>query len=164
VNAALVILLAVFAALALLALIVALLARRRRLPYRKQDCLLTPAERSFWAVLSRIVDGSYHVAWKVRIADVLSVPDGTRDRQRHLNRIFGKHLDFVLCDPQSTAPLLAIELDDSSHEESERRRRDAFVDAALRDAGLPLLRVPARRSYAAGEIAALIRERIGQTR
>jgi hypothetical protein len=160
-STALIVVLAAVAALVLIAVVVAL-AWPRRLPYRKSDHLLTPAERSFWGVLRRAMDGRYHVTWKVRVADVLWLPDDTRDRQGHLNRILAKHLDFVLCDPSSTAPLLAIELDDSSHERPERRRRDDFIDAALRDAGLPLLRVPVRRSYAVEEIAELIRERIEQ--
>jgi hypothetical protein len=162
VSATLLIVSAIVVALVLVAVVTVLLARGRRLPYRKSDHLLTAAERGFWGVLSQVVDGGYHVAWKVRMADLLWVPDGTGDRQRHLNRILAKHIDFVLCDPRSSEPVVAIELDDSSHEASDRRRRDAFVDAALRDAGLPLLRVPVRRSYVAGEIAALIRERVGQ--
>jgi hypothetical protein len=160
-STALVVVIAVLATVVLLVVVAVLLARGRRLPYRKCDHLLTAAERSFWGVLSDVVDGSYHVAWKVRMADLVWVPAGTRDRQRHLNRVLAKHLDFVLCDPRSTEPVLAIELDDSSHQESDRRRRDAFVDAALRAAALPLLRVPARRSYVAREIDGLIRSRIG---
>lgn len=161
-STALAVVIAVAAALILVVIVAALLARRRRLPYRKSDHLLTAAERGFWGVLNEVVDGRYHVAWKVRMADLLSLPAGTPDRQRHLNRVLAKHLDFVLCDPRSTEPLLAIELDDSSHEKTDRRRRDAFVDAALRDAGLPLLRIPVRRSYAAREIDELIRSRMRQ--
>jgi very-short-patch-repair endonuclease len=107
------------------------------------------------------VGGRYHIAWKVRMADVLWVPGGTSNRQRHLNRIFAKHLDFVLCHPETSAPVLAIELDDSSHRESRRRERDSFVDAALDAADLPLLRIPVRRSYDPRELADLIALQFG---
>src|SRR3972149_8571462 len=149
------------AVLAIIVLAWLLVGRRPRLPYRKRDYLLTAAERSFHGVLRQVVEDSHHIAWKVRMADLIFIPAGTSDRQRHLNRILSKHLDFVLCDSESSAPLLAIELDDSSHRESRRRQRDSFVDAALSAAGLPLLRVPARRSYVPRELAELIRGQLG---
>jgi len=164
VNTTLVVVIAAATALIVVAIVAALLTRDRQLPYKRRDYLLTPAERSFWGVLSQVVNGTYHVAWKVRMADLVWVASGTRNRQRHLNRIIAKHLDFVLCDPDSSAPVLAIELDDSSHQEGNRRRRDAFVDAALRDAGLPLLRIPVKRSYVAREIAQLIDAQLGSAK
>src|SRR3990170_209703 len=157
----LLILVAVLAALIILALLRVLVARRPGLPYRTRDHLLTAAERSFYGVLLQVIDKRYHVAWKVRIADVLWIPGSTTNRQRHWNRILAKHLDFVLCHPESSAPILAIELDDSSHRDGKRRQRDSFVDAALDAAELPLLRVPARRSYSPQELAELIRLQLG---
>ena len=154
---ALLILVSVLAALIILALLRTLVARRRGLPYRRRNHLLTSGERSFYGVLMQVVEGRYHVAWKVRMADVLLIPVGTSDRQRHLNRILAKHLDLVLCHPESSAPILAIELDDSSHREGKRMKRDSFVDAALDAAKLPLLRVSVRRSYSPQELADLIR-------
>ena len=95
---------------------------------------------------------------KVRLLDVLWVPKTIRDRQSHLNRVMSKHVDFVLCDRRTVAPVLVIELDDSSHEIPNRAERDAFVDAALRSTGLAVLRVPVRRSYVASELAELLRK------
>jgi len=45
-----------------------------------------------------------------------------------------------------------IELDDSSHGEAGRQRRDKFVDAAISSAGVPLVRIPAQRAYAPAEV------------
>lgn len=67
--------------------------------------------------------------------------------QRAFNRISAKHLDFILCDPQSCAVKLAIELDDASHDSAKRQARDTFLDAACQSAGLPLLRIRAARGY-----------------
>ncbi|HWI60803.1 MAG TPA: DUF2726 domain-containing protein, partial [Symbiobacteriaceae bacterium] len=44
-------------------------------------------------------------------------------------------------------PLLAIELDDSSHMRPDRQQRDEWLDRAVMAAGLPLLRVRARGDY-----------------
>ncbi len=150
-----------------LALLVALLALvfwfgRRLLaegpmPYEKRPSLLTPAELQFFAVLREVTDGLTIVAM-VRLADVIQVPSGTLKRQGWQNRIQAKHLDFVLVDPATFEPRLAIELDDSSHRRADRAARDAFVDAALADAGLPLLRVNVARRYNAEELRKRIDE------
>ena len=42
-----------------------------------------------------------------------------------------KHLDFVICN-KDLAPVVAIELDDASHDAEDREERDDFVDAVLR--------------------------------
>lgn len=58
-------------------------------------------------------------------------------------------MDFVLCHPQTVAPALVIELDDASHQLPERQERDIFLNEVLRVAGIPLLRVPVRKSFSA---------------
>jgi very-short-patch-repair endonuclease len=78
----------------------------------------------------------------------------------HQNKINQKHVDFVLCDPNSFTPLLVIDLDDSSHMRKDRQGRDAFVDAALDAAGLPILHVSAQHAYAPAEVRALITDRL----
>ncbi|HEU4760082.1 MAG TPA: DUF2726 domain-containing protein [Dehalococcoidia bacterium] len=154
----------VAAAVLIIAVVVWLAVRARRLPYRRVDSLLTAAERSFYGVLVSVVDRDVAVFPKVRLADLLWLPRDARDRRAHLNRVVSKHVDFVLCERRTLAPVLVIELDDSSHRARERRRRDAFVDQALRAAGLPLLRVPVRRSYPPHELADLIRLSLARRR
>jgi len=127
-----------------------------RWPYHKTDRLLTPAERSFFGVLGQAIDSDLYIFAKVRLSDLLWLPPGSRDRQSYLNRIQSKHVDFVLCDSATTEPRLLIELDDSSHQKARRRSRDAFLDEAVRRAGLPILRVPVKRSYVPGELRQLI--------
>lgn len=127
------------------------------LPYKKKDFLLTKAERSFYEVLCLAVknlDVSLFV--KVRLADLLYLPKGTDNRQSHVNRITSKHVDFVICSLPSLSPVIAIELDDSSHQQPNRVIRDEFLEKALSDAGLPLIRVPAKESYNVQELAAKI--------
>jgi len=127
-----------------------------QLPYRRRDYLLSKAERSFHGVLGQAVGDDFLVFSKIRLADLLWIPGGTENRQSHMNRIQSKHIDFVLCSCDVVRPLLAIELDDASHQKARRRSRDAFVEQALEAAGLPLLRVPAKRSYHVNELRATI--------
>ena len=71
-----------------------------------------------------------------------------------------QRLDFVLCTRDKLSPVLVIELDDASHEEESRRDRDTFVDAALTSDGLPILHIPAQRSYVPADLAAAIQRKI----
>ena len=132
--------------------------RAEHLPYQRKDYLLSKAERSFFGVLQKAVADRYLVFAKVRLADLVFIPRGTEKRQSFFNRIQSKHLDFVLCDHDAVRPLLAIELDDSSHQRADRKQRDQFVDSALAAAGLPIRHVPARSSYNVEELAGLIRQ------
>ena len=136
-------------------------AETAEFPYQREDSLLTEAERSFFGVLQQVAGAQFLIFAKVRLADLVSVRRGAKSWQSHFSRIKSKHIDFVLCDPQAVRPILAIELDDSSHGRSDRRARDDFVDAALAAAGLPLLRVVASSQYNAGELAREIQDKIG---
>ena len=96
----------------------------------------------------------------VRLADLVYIERGTEKRQSYFNRIQSKHIDFVLCDRNDIKPILAIELDDSSHRRADRIARDEFVDNALAQAGLPLLRVPVRANYDPAELRNQIQDAI----
>jgi hypothetical protein len=50
-------------------------------------------------------------------------------------------------------PLVSIELDDKSHERTDRRSRDKYVDQVFAAAQLPLLHVPAKRAYDTVQLA-----------
>lgn len=134
------------------------------LPYERREALLTPAERSFLGVLEQAIGTRARVFAQVRLADVLTVAPGkSRTRLGALNRISAKHLDFVLCHPQSLAILGALELDDTSHRRRDRQRRDTFVDQACQAAGLPLVRVPARATYTVQDVRNLLAEMLAGT-
>lgn len=122
-----------------------------RLPYSRKNYFFSAAERSFYEVLKRLLPADFTVFAKVRLADLVYVSKGTGSRQSHFNRINRKHIDFVLCN-RDLAPLVAIELDDASHDEDEREERDEFVDAVLAAAALPIVHIRARRGYALDDI------------
>jgi hypothetical protein len=129
-------------------------------PYSRKAALFSPAERSFLGVLEQAVGSHYRIFGKVRIADVVETKRGLSGshRQGAFNRISAKHFDFLLCDKQNLAVICVIELDDRSHGRSSRQRRDAFVSELCRNVGLPLLRMPASRSYSLPELRVKILE------
>ena len=128
------------------------------IPYRKKDYLLTKAELSFYKVLKSVVDDDLLIFSKVRLVDLLWLSKGTKNRQTYLNKIMSKHVDFVLCKNNTLSPVLAIELDDLSHQEGRRQERDKFVNEVFHKAGLPLLRIQAKRSYSPGELSLVIKK------
>jgi hypothetical protein len=83
---------------------------------------------------------------KTRLADILACADHLW-KTPHGQRLAQKHVDFVLYDPVTTAIAAVIELDDRSHRQAARLRRDQFLDQAFRTARVPLLRVKAVRDY-----------------
>ncbi len=134
------------------------------LRYHAQPRLFTEAEWQFYQVLNTAVGQRFLIVGKVRIADVIT-PRATVRRQawwRAFRKISSKHLDYVLLEPQSGVIRMALELDDSSHRRTDRRTRDRFVDRALAQAGVPLLRVVAARRYAPGEVQRLIAEALNR--
>ena len=130
-------------------------ARKAEFPYHLRDNFLSPAERSFFSVLRDVVGERAVLCPKVGLGDLFWVKHSDPSRFRiYTNKIDRKHVDFVLCDPVTLQPLVALELDDKSHERPDRQERDAFVDQVFKVAGLPLLHIPARRGYRTEEIAA----------
>ncbi len=123
------------------------LFRDEPLPYEKRDALVTDTELEFYQVLAESAGEHWTIFAMVRIADLIKVVDETPKRLSWQNRINCKHIDFVLCDPESLVPRVAIELDDRSHQRTDRIERDRFVDDAMEAAGLPLLRVKVRSEY-----------------
>jgi hypothetical protein len=122
------------------------------LPYRLRDDFLSPAEVSFYHVLRQVAGERATVCAKVRLADVFFVARPNENAAAR-NRIAAKHVDFLLCDPATMRPLAGVELDDESHQRTDRVERDVFVEQVFAAAGLPLVRFPAQRGYALAEVA-----------
>jgi hypothetical protein len=125
------------------------------LPYRLRDDFLSPAEFSFYKVLSSLVGIRLTIQSKVRLADIFFV-SRPNENVAYFNKITQQHLDFLVCDSSTMKPLFGIELDDSSHRRNARQERDEFVERVFQVAGLPLLGVPVQREYNSREIATQI--------
>ena len=145
---------------ALLLWLVKWLAKPRAdFPYELQAGILTASELKFYLVLIECVPANVLVFCKPRIADVLKVKSLGSDSsrwQRAFNKINAKHFDFVLCDSEQLSYLCAIELNDRSHEQPARIKRDAFVTRACEAADLPLIMYPAQADYSPSELQKIL--------
>ena len=122
-------------------------------PYKVRDGVLSPGERAFLPALReavRILADSRRlppptVLASIRFAEILAVGIAQSENrslwQAAQNRITSKQADFVICHPETTKPLLVVELDDQTHARADRKVRDWFVDRACASAGLPVLHV-----------------------
>jgi hypothetical protein len=131
------------------------------LPYVLKRYLMSKAERSFFGVLEQVTDSSkYYIFPQVSLNNLVTVEKGTGSYQSYHNKVDRKSVDFVLFDRNAISPVLAIELDDSSHDREDRQERDAFVDGVLAKVGLPLLHVRAQAAYDPKQLAASIGEAV----
>ncbi len=130
------------------------------LPYQVRDDFLSPAERSFYGVLTEVVAGLYVVCPKVNVADLLYVTR-FKENRGYYNKIQQKHVDFVLCEPGPMRPVAAVELDDSSHKRPDRQERDEFLDQAFQAAGLPVIHFAARSGYTVSAVSEEISRALG---
>lgn len=117
-------------------------------PFVRRPSLFTRAELLFLTALREAAPNT-DVFGKVRLEDVIEVRPGVSNsvKNSERGRIRPRHLDFVLVEPSTTEILCAVELDDSSHASARARASDAFKDAALAAAGVPLIRVVASDKY-----------------
>ncbi len=137
-------------------------AQSPEFPYRQREHFLTSAELSFFMILKTIVGERAALSAKVGLGDLFVVKTEDQSRYRvYTNKIDRKHVDFLLCDLATMRPLVGIELDDSSHQRADRQARDEFVDQVFAVAGLPILHVPAKRTYVVAEVAAQLAPYLG---
>lgn len=111
-------------------------------PYVK-TYLLTKKEWTFYKALKPITDKyNLHILSKVRLADLIEVKKGLNNSQyfKAFAKIKSKHIDFVLARPANLAIFCAIEVDDNSHNDIERQKRDYFIDKVCETVKLPLIR------------------------
>lgn len=137
-------------------------ADRIEYPYHVRDDFLSPAEQNFFLVLKTAVNDAALICAKVALGDLFYAKSSDPSKYRTFtNKIDRKHVDFLLCDPKTVKPIVGIELDDRSHQRSDRQDRDAFVEKVYQAAHLPLVRVPVKRSYSTAEISAALAPYLG---
>lgn len=110
-------------------------------PYKRKYRVMNQSEQALYINLQKSIGDKFIVLSKVRLEDFVEVefgklPDNVRFGFR--NKIKSRHIDFLVCDMASTRPLLAVELDGSSHNNYDRMKRDNFVNSVYKEIGLPV--------------------------
>ena len=102
--------------------------------YKIKDSLMTDTEKRYFQGIRSILPDSYIVQPQINLATVLDKVSGSY----YQNELF-RNIDFGIFD-LDYKPLLLIEINDETHREPERVKRDAKVANICFDAGLPLIR------------------------
>ena len=109
--------------------------------YTCRRYLMTRAESECFETLMHGIGDRYYIFAQVHLPEIVSEKVGGQNWRAARAHIDRKSVDFVICDKAEVSPLLAIELDDWSHNREDRQERDREVERILEVAGLPLLRI-----------------------
>lgn len=108
--------------------------------YSAKYSLMTKTESDFFIKLDRVVSERYFVFPQVHLSSLLDHRIKGQEWTYAFRHISGKSVDYVLCDRQTLQPTYAIELDDYTHDQTDRKKRDAEVERIFDEANLPLVR------------------------
>jgi hypothetical protein len=136
--------------------------QNERLPYRLREQFMSTPELALLRTLQEMVGNRYVICPKVALNDVFYIVR-PNENVHFFNKIFRKHVDFLLCDPKTLKPVLAIELV-KPVSRSETRDADQFMQDLFLSAGLPLVHVPSSERYSVQDVAELFQLAIMKVR
>jgi predicted RNA-binding Zn-ribbon protein involved in translation (DUF1610 family) len=126
-----------------------------RLPYRLRETFLSTPELALLRVLQKMARGHYVICPKVALNDLFYIVR-PNENVHFFNKFFRKHVDFLLCDPDTLKPAIGIELV-KPISRNETREADQFMENLFLSAGLPLVHVPSSDRYSEDDLAELIK-------
>lgn len=123
------------------------------MPYRLREPFLTATELALFRILKELMGERYAICPKVALNDVFYILR-PNENVHFFNKIFRKHVDFLLCDPFTFSPSFGVEIVKPISKEGAREA-DKFMDELFTDAGLPLVHIPSAEVYDPADIIAL---------
>lgn len=123
--------------------------------YQKVEYLLTKSELKFYRILKQITNKlGYSLFCQVALYEIVK-----NKELKDFNKIKSKSIDFVITQ-ENCKILLCIELDDPTHEQTKRIKRDDFINQLFKDLDIKLLRIPVQNFYNMEELEKQIKESI----
>lgn len=124
-----------------------------RLPYRLRKKFLSFTELSLFSVLLEMAEGHYVICPKVALNDIFFI-QRPNENVHFYNKIFRKHVDFLLCEPDGMTPAFGVELVKPIAKD-DTRSADQFIAELFLSAGLPLVHVPSSEKYELADLVQL---------
>ncbi len=124
-----------------------------RLPFRLREKFMSAPEAALYRALQSMAGKHYVVCPKVSLNDIFYIVR-PNENVHFFNKIFRKHVDFLLCDPRSIQPAFGVEMV-KPVARNETREADQFLEDLFLGAGLPLVHVLSSESYSEGDLAEL---------
>jgi Protein of unknown function (DUF2726)/GRF zinc finger len=124
-----------------------------RLPYRLREQFMSMPELALYRTLQEMVGRRYVICPKVGLNDIFYIVR-PNENVHFFNKIFRKHVDFLLCDPTTFKPAIGVELV-KPVSRNETREADQFLQDLFLSAGLPLVHIPLSEHYVQRDVAEL---------
>ena len=127
---------------------------REQLPYRLREHFLSTPERSLLRTLQKMVGERYLICPKVALNDIFYVAR-PNENIHFFNKFFRKHVDFLLCEPDTFKPAIGVEVV-KPISKAEAREADQFMADLFLSARLPLVHVQSHEHYLEKDLTALL--------
>jgi len=114
--------------------------KKERLPYRLREPFLSATEAALFRQLTELMGGRYVICPKVALSDLFMIVR-PNENVHFFNKIFRKHVDFLLCDLNTFTPSFAVEIV-KSIAKAGMRESDKFLAELFADADIPLVHIP----------------------
>ncbi len=111
--------------------------------YYLKNSIVTPVEKWMYNIIKDEITEEYIVAPKVGIKDFVGVKKGN-NYMKYFGHIAQRHIDFLVCKKDTLSPTLGIEIDDTSHEQQNRKNRDQENDQIYNAIGIRVLHIPTK--------------------
>ncbi len=132
------------------------------LPYRLREHFLSVPEITLFRLLQKMAGERYIICPKVALTDIFTIVR-PNENVHFYNKIFRKHVDFLLCDPQTLNPAFAVELV-KPIAKTETRAADQFMEDLFLCEGIPLVHVPLGENYELSDIVHLFQLAVTKTK
>ncbi len=132
------------------------------LPYRLRERFLTTPEIALYRALREMAGDRYIVFAKVALDDIISIVR-PNENVHYFNRLFRKHVDFLLCHPGSLSPQIGVEMV-RPVAVGGTRTADQFMEDLFLTVGLPLVQVPTSDRYEIPSIILLFQAAINKSK
>jgi formate dehydrogenase maturation protein FdhE len=100
-----------------------------------------------------MVGHHYVICPKVALNDIFYIVR-PNENVHFFNKFFRKHVDFLLCEPNTFKPAIGVDLV-KPVAKTETREADRFMEDLFLSAGLPLVHIPSSERYSENDLTEL---------
>lgn len=112
--------------------------------------------------LQQMAGDRYVICPKVALTDIFTIVR-PNENVHFYNKIFRKHVDFLLCDPHTLKPAIAVEVV-KPIAKAEARASDQFMEELFTQEGIPLVHVPLGERYETADLVRLFQFAVTRAR
>ena len=135
---------------------------QKELPFRLREPFLSTPEAELFHALETMVEERYVIFARVSLNELFYIVR-PNENVHFFNKIFRKHVDFLLCNPRTLKPEIGVELVKPVGRD-ETRASDQFMEELFVTVGLPLVHIPSSNHYEVSDIISLFQLAVTKAR